>query len=403
MNKFPTAAPFRSAIRDLFRQPRATAMTRFSKLLPFVESQNENGLSNSHLLQEADMLANAPIFTGATYNFVHSKMRPDPSASSTRNDHSVEKSEAGSVIDDDGLSLIPQYGLVGTRQDEDHIGEPAEDRLVLANMNTPWSAFICGSQGSGKSHTISCLLENALVPDNPSGELPHPLAGLVMHYDKFTNYNSTQICEAAYICSSGIPVTVLVSPSNIWAMKRLYSTLPGLSAGAPKPKILPLYLKETQLNISRILKLMAIDPAANETPLYMDVVMNIARDMAMEGPGFTYTEFRRRISLVKWLPGQATPLNMRLQLLDSIIEPSMATLKNKPASSKENIWSFEPGSLTIIDLSDPFFSSADACTLFSICLSIFLEDRNQCGRVVVLDEAHKVGKTDNYVKRKSLT
>ncbi|KAK7745205.1 hypothetical protein SLS62_009834 [Diatrype stigma] len=288
--------------------------------------------------------------------------------------------------EDPGASLIAQYGLVGMLQDD---ALAPEDRLVLANLNVPWSAFICGSQGAGKSHTVSCFLENALAANQGAGELSHPLAGLVMHYDHYSNFNSTQLCEAAYLCSAGIPVNVLVSPSNIWAMRRLYANLPGLPPDAPRPRVLPLYLEDKQLDISRILKLMAVNPNAKKTPLYMDVIMDIARTMAMEGPAFTYSQFRSRIDSTKWISGQEEPLSLRLQLLDTFMKPSERTVTTKPAAAEEDIWNFPPGSLTIVDLSDPFISSDDACTLFSIALSIFLEERSQCGRIVVLDEAHK--------------
>ncbi|KAK8112289.1 uncharacterized protein PG998_008746 [Apiospora kogelbergensis] len=283
--------------------------------------------------------------------------------------------------------LIPQYGLVGIQQDVPDL--LPQNKLVLANMNIPWSAFICGSQGAGKSHTLSCLLESYIDQNSSTGELPNPLAGLVMHYDSFTNSTTTQLCEAAYLCSSGIPVNVLVCPSNIWTMKRLYANLPGIEPKSLCPKVMPLYLTESQLNISRILKLMAFDPTSGNVPLYMEVVVNITRQMAMEGPSFTYTEFRRRLDEVQWVRGQEGPLNMRLQLLDTFLAPSPLTKNTKPAKADEDIWAFAPGSLTIVDLSDPFLSSDDACTLFSICLSIFLEDRGTCGRVVALDEAHK--------------
>ncbi|RYP27595.1 hypothetical protein DL768_011236 [Monosporascus sp. mg162] len=122
----------------------------------------------------------------------------------------------------------------------------------------------------------------------------------------------------------------------------------------------------------------------------MEVVMNIVREMAMEGSPFTYTRFRKRLADTTWVRGQETPLNLRLQLLDSFITPSPMTKSTRPAPSPGNIWAFEPGSLTVVDLSDPFISSDEACTLFSICLSIFLEERHKCGRIVALDEAHKV-------------
>ncbi len=349
--------------------PQRSRELKYSKLLAFVDGDVDEQQTLGHSHQElAQSFRNAPIFTAAVDRFVHSRLPPGQQNS----------------------ELIPQYGLIGSRRDLGDDAASQEDGLVMGNVNTPWSAFICGSQGAGKSHTLCCLLENALATNHDAGALPYPLAGMVMHYDSYSNQNTTQLCEAAYLCSSGIPVTILVSPSNIWAMKRLYSNLPGLGPDSPRPKVLPLYLEEDQLDVSRILKLMAVDPATNRPPLYMEVVMNIVREMAMEGSAFMYSEFRERLALTQWVGGQETPLNLRLQLLDSFIAPSKLTRTTRPARSEENIWEFEPGSLTIVDLSDPFISSDEACTLFSICLGIFLQERHKCGRIVALDEAHKV-------------
>jgi hypothetical protein len=59
---------------------------------------------------------------------------------------------------------------------------------VLLNTDSPWSAFLCGSQGSGKSHALSCMLENCLLTDQRIlpriGLNPYPLAGLVFHYHR---------------------------------------------------------------------------------------------------------------------------------------------------------------------------------------------------------------------------
>lgn len=144
------------------------------------------------------------------------------------------------------------------------------DCRLFVNMNAPWSAFICGSQGSGKSHTLSCMLEAALKPSR-LGKLPRPLAGMVFHYDKFTGFSSSQICEAAYLCSTGIPVTVLVSPSNFHRMKRAYENMPNLPPNAPKPVVAPLLLEENHLNIERMMKLMAVDEKEGKVALYMEV------------------------------------------------------------------------------------------------------------------------------------
>ncbi len=294
--------------------------------------------------------------------------------------------------------LFPSYGLLGLRQGTySNRGyrpatAPNEDNLVYANIDAPWSAFICGSQGAGKSHTLSCLLENSLLSSSPTGKLPNPLAGLVFHYDKYTSTTTTQLCEAAYLCSSGVPVQVLVSPSNYHSMARLYSDLPGLPPHVQRPKVMPLYLQERQLNISNMKTLMAVCGGSNATPLYLDVLFQILRDMALERqgrPGVDYLEFKDRLRNAAFSRDQKAPLNLRLQLLESFLEHRTTT--NAIVASSSNIWDFKPGSLTIVDLSDPFVNDNDACALFSICLTLFMENRGQAGRIVALDEAHKVG------------
>lgn len=93
---------------------------------------------------------NAPLFSSAARDFVESVV-DNPATEK----HNTEK-------------LVSQYGLVGTLQRFDankHTEQEEVDiqqRLVIANLDFPWSAFICGSKGSGKSHTLACLVVNAL-------------------------------------------------------------------------------------------------------------------------------------------------------------------------------------------------------------------------------------------------
>ncbi|DAA72882.1 TPA_exp: Uncharacterized protein A8136_5326 [Trichophyton benhamiae CBS 112371] len=294
--------------------------------------------------------------------------------------------------------LFPQYGLLGLRlasytpgSDEEIAGiGGAKKNLVYANINAPWSTFICGSQGSGKSHTLSCMLENSLLLPSQTGKVSNQLTGLVLHYDKFTSLDTGQLCEAAYLCSVGIPVRVLVSPSNLQRMTQLYSNLPGLPSGCPRPKVEPMLFNEDHLSIGMMKSLMAISDSEG-TPLYMEMVTKILRDMAKESNGkrgIDFQDFETRIREKSTLRGQCTALNMRLDLLRSFLEVRLSR-KGKPISRKGDIWSFEKGSLTIIDLSCPFVDENDACALFNICIGIFLEGRGKGGRVIALDEAHK--------------
>jgi hypothetical protein len=126
-------------------------------------------------------------------------------------------------------NLFSQYGFLAGISDVlesnaaanlniDGPSRPADPRLFF-NISAPSSAFICGSQGSGKSHTLSCLLENCLMKSDVS-KLDSPLAGLVFHYDSFISDVKGTPCEAAHISSNpNVKVKVLVSPTNLETMK----------------------------------------------------------------------------------------------------------------------------------------------------------------------------------------
>lgn len=63
---------------------------------------------------------------------------------------------SGSILDHYGHDILPQYGLLGgcSLASSPKVADP---RLFL-NTNVPFSAFICGVQGSGKSHTTACII-----------------------------------------------------------------------------------------------------------------------------------------------------------------------------------------------------------------------------------------------------
>ena len=164
-------------------------------------------------------------------------------------------------------SPFSQYGVLGHVPDQNLSSGKSEKprKPVLLNTNIPWSVFLCGSQGSGKSHALSCILENCLLsePDQVQriGRNPKPLTGLVFHYDKS---QSSGVCEAAYL-SSHIPTTVLVSPSNFKNLQMRYSEVPGGNIKVEKLYLLPKYL-----DTARFKSLMAIGKD-DTMPLYMQV------------------------------------------------------------------------------------------------------------------------------------
>lgn len=62
---------------------------------------------------------------------------------------------------------VPQYGLLGAisivgQTTWSSIMEKDNDNRLVQNISMPFSVFVCGLQGSGKSHTLSCLIGEIL-------------------------------------------------------------------------------------------------------------------------------------------------------------------------------------------------------------------------------------------------
>ncbi|RUS22770.1 hypothetical protein BC937DRAFT_87040 [Endogone sp. FLAS-F59071] len=281
---------------------------------------------------------------------------------------------------------FPMYGLLGTILSGPGV---LYERLYL-NTNTPLSGLICGVQGSGKSHTLNCMLENYLLPG--LGKLPAPPTVLVLHFDSAGGGEGTQPCESAYLGNPiyiGRPavtkITVLVSPSNYKTMKAVYSHIPNCT-------VRPLFFSQGDLNVKRMMSLMAVDETEAK-PLYMQVLQKLLRDM---GDSFDYEVFRKRLDEQQFSPQQKSPLDMRLDLLDSFLVEQVA--RHLPSSEIPSFAGglgslkqiFGPGEVVIADLSDPFIDRAAACSIFDIIVGLLCEVTKTSGKVVVLDEAHKV-------------
>lgn len=142
--------------------------------------------------EDAEELAATPIFTQAVLQY-------------------------GSSLEEDPFT---QYGLLGgvihdVCMADNNTKPAAKDARLYFNATAPSSVFICGSQGSGKSHTLGCLLENCLM-QSEANVLPRPLTGIVFHFDPWVSASRGSPCEAAYLASAEeISVRVLCPPTNV--------------------------------------------------------------------------------------------------------------------------------------------------------------------------------------------
>ena len=95
----------------------------------------------------------------------------------------------GVLLDTLQLNTFKQYGLLD------------EQVMLCDRMGQARQDFCEGGPSQEDPRTFLNVSTSNL------GQLQHPLAGMVFHYDTFTSYGTNQICEAAYLCSSGIPVS----------------------------------------------------------------------------------------------------------------------------------------------------------------------------------------------------
>jgi hypothetical protein len=285
---------------------------------------------------------------------------------------------SGSVVLQHAHDFVPQFGLLGCLAGHD----PSESASqVFLNTNVPVSTFICGVQGSGKSHTTSCILENAVIPSPHLGQLESPVSTLVFSYGEWSSGGAGfNISEATYLAapSKVFPghqvkrITVLTSPSNL-AIKKLYQRHPNV-------RIIPFRLRAKTLDIGALRTLMAIDEKS-AVPLYMAKVESILREIAGKSKdgSLDYTKFKKALKLETFDATQTNMLEMRLNLLESFLD--LTDTAPQP--------DYLPGEITIMDLSDAFISPSTACILFKLGLERFLQCETP-GKLVVLDEAHKV-------------
>ncbi|KAL4241205.1 hypothetical protein ABKN59_000329 [Abortiporus biennis] len=272
-----------------------------------------------------------------------------------------------------------QYGVLGQQlsihQGDDTGGPDDTDSRLYVNTNAPFSALVCGVQGSGKSHTVSVLLENMFYPNYSTiGLLTKPLSGLVLHFG--TGGTTTLPCEAAWLASPTIEslvapkVIVYVSPSSLRNMTNVYSRVGG------KINVRPLEFCDTDLDAEALMTLMGLS-GGERTPLYVQIIIQILRDL---GEQYSYAAFKQELEKKKkhFNPAQLSGLEQRMSLLESFIVYDQ---------TRQSI--FSQGELTIVDLTDPFIDPSIACGLFEVVTRLFVRADVGSGKVLVVDEAHK--------------
>ncbi|KAI4650520.1 hypothetical protein J4E93_002876 [Alternaria ventricosa] len=311
-------------------------------------------------------------------SLVPNKCKPDKSNATilgVRRDIEHAPLLSAPVVTQHAKDLVPQVGFIGN-----HLDEAGHDVSLFHNTNVPFSAFICGVQGSGKSHTTACLLENALIPSKNLGRLEAPACALVFSYGSWsTGGAGFSVSEAVHLARAqpDFPgqnvrrITVLVSADNAAIGSHYEDPFRNI-------RVIPFKLNAKALDIAGLRALMGIGDKS--PPLYMGQVEMVLRKMSRTRKDgvLDYKSFAKEVDRIDLNEAQTQALKQRLAMLESFLD-----LDGKAAEPE-----FLPGEMVIMDLSDAFMSSSTACVLFKLGMDRFLQSSVK-SKMVVLDEAHK--------------
>ena len=247
------------------------------------------------------------------------------------------------------------------------------EKAVYLDVHEPFCLTICGVQGAGKSHTLSVVLENCLIPYEHGCK--KPMTALMFHYD-----NQQSQCEATGISTSvrkglKLPqIVVLVSPTFYTQRKRFYS-----GSGF---QVLPLLFDWNSLTAVQIKTLLYVGDGKQ---LYIDMLLGLLRKYQREGKIPPFKAFCKE--LCKGLDHSQTKfLNQRLDLLRQFLSESEENKKHKAYALKHLV---KCGTMVVADITDPMMAPSDADGIFQVLLQQFRGIETGCGKVVVCDEAHK--------------
>ncbi|KAJ3113514.1 hypothetical protein HK100_001961 [Physocladia obscura] len=295
------------------------------------------------------------------------------------------------VLADEKIALetLAESALLGYRHD----ATASNPRLIHINVHEPFCLVTCGVQGSGKSHTLSVILENCLVStlkctkikDQSIVRLQNPMCALVFHYDQ----NPRSICESTGLIISregllnqlSVPrnsMTVLVSPSFYLQRRAFYGNY---------CTVRPILFKWASLSADHIKKLMCVNDGDNQ--LYMASLLDLLRSYQKSGSIPSFDTFLTQVVQQSDVRGQQAPLLQRLALLQSFVYESAknAIIRNDAIDIESVISS---GNLIVADLTDPLLSKSEANGVFQLLVEKFrVYPHSGCGKVLALDEAHK--------------
>jgi hypothetical protein len=296
-------------------------------------------------------------------------------------DYSESLSNNAFIMNDD--TYVTECGLFGTFPD---ILVDDESTKCYLNTHDPFCFLTVGVQGSGKSHTLSCVLENCLIPCLNVVTLKQPMSALVLHFDQ----SPTNVCEATGLIEPspiyrGLPclpkekMIVLVSPNNCPLRTAYYHGY---------CDVRPLLFPWNSLSAGHIKKIMRISDGENQ--LYISSMLQLISDYQREDKIPEFEQFKKEVLKLCNVQGQSGPLLQRFRLLENMVRDSTKN-ERLAANSMDLYAACRPETLVVVDLTDPMMDKESANGIFQVLVEQYrtMSIIPKCGKLLALDEAHK--------------
>eukprot|EP00474_Spongospora_subterranea_P008489 CRZ08947.1 hypothetical protein [Spongospora subterranea] len=269
------------------------------------------------------------------------------------------------------------------------LGMTPDSAPIFLNTSVPFTAIAVGVQGSGKSHSLSVIMESCLINYPPVIRAHKPCAALVFHYDT----DQANYCEVAFLTFRSkmmpdLPVVkelvILVSPAFFTQRSKFYRDWPNCT-------VRPLLFRWRDLTAGILLALMQVD-MDKSPPLYLGALLDLLRKLQKKNEYPTFQSFKNQLSSLEFTPAQLAPLTLRLQLIESLLSESTENVDLYKSVDLEHI--IKSGTVVICDMTDPMMTAGEARGIFEVVLEKFRTLPTTCGKLAVFDEAHKYMKSE---------
>ena len=297
----------------------------------------------------------------------------------------------------DEMAGIPGVAFLGSSFSPGK-GEMLLDPLFL-NTHNPFSLAMVGVSGSGKSSTLSCVLESCLLDSAPADvvRLEKSMTAVVLYYDP----SGVSYCKVVGMlnsapnvfkgneqpCVSPDRATILVSPTFYKQRKQLYGN---------QCLVRPLLFRWKTLTPGQIKQLMGIDMISNENCVPVASLMALLRRYQRHAVVPHFPQFLVELKQIcSPAVGASCVFDKGIALLETFVAESQANAHIvydgmdicQVVESEQD--------LVIVDLTDPLLTSEEANSVFQVVTETFQRTQTRRDKVLAVDGAHYfMGKTN---------